>query len=325
MKINDKYYISARKNFIETNLFGSREQITNEDTSFQICVEVLRIMKKRVWDDKYKNKKMFEVLSTVFSDEEAYERTPLYSPTAEMDVEFPVDRYTLKSVAQRLINFFSEFQISPSLRFIDTFIRTKNREEYVINYFKLCDSPWINEITQKVKSSEFSCICDEANKIHFNPRTKVNKHLSIFFGPAGTGKTTDAMNSAVGCIPCSSDMDCKELLKDFKFNNGAPTFEKSDFWTAIEEGKTIVLDEINLLNRQVLQFLQALTDGKDYVDFEGTRITIHPDFKVIGTMNLIVNGMTFALSEPLVDRCSVIKDYSLTADGICNALLGPEN
>ena len=35
----------------------------------------------------------------------------------------------------------------------------------------------------------------------------------------------------------------------------------------------------------------------------------------------VVNGMTFALSEPLVDGCAEIREYELTGDSIAKALL----
>ena len=43
-------------------------------------------------------------------------------------------------------------------------------------------------------------------------------------------------------------------------------------------------------------------------------------FTIIGTMNLIVNGMAFGLPEPLVDRCSDIQKFVLKAEDLMAAL-----
>lgn len=36
-------------------------------------------------------------------------------------------------------------------------------------------------------------------------------------------------------------------------------------------------------------------------------------------MNLVVNGVSFGLPEPLVDRCEDIKEFTLTAEMLMNA------
>ena len=38
-------------------------------------------------------------------------------------------------------------------------------------------------------------------------------------------------------------------------------------------------------------------------------------------MNLVVNGMSFPLSEPLVDRCAEIREFHLTADDLFKAIV----
>jgi hypothetical protein len=38
-------------------------------------------------------------------------------------------------------------------------------------------------------------------------------------------------------------------------------------------------------------------------------------------MNLNVNGQSIALPEPLVDRCSDIKEFKLDANALINALV----
>ena len=89
----------------------------------------------------------------------------------------------------------------------------------------------------------------------------------------------------------------------------------------MEQGKAIVLDEINLLPFDSLRFLQGILDGKSEIIYKGNVITIAEGFQVIGTMNLVVNGTVFNLPEPLVDRCSEIREFTLSAKQLLSALI----
>ena len=82
----------------------------------------------------------------------------------------------------------------------------------------------------------------------------------------------------------------------------------------------LTLDEINLLPYDTLRFMQGLLDGKEVVEYLGQTINIHPDFKVIGTMNLMVDGRPYGLPEPLVDRCSDIQEFKMTGKFLANAI-----
>ena len=323
MRINDNYFIDEKRDgTIITNIIdGNTCTIDSTNYNYTFCKSILRLLKKRTMSTSTKNTYLTSLYVSYGYDSDDFVNSRLIKTVENEEGMVEVDKEKLKDLSQRLIDFFSEFQVPLSIRFVDTFIRQNNRASYVTSYFKLYNSPWINEIVDKVKSLEFESIVNLAKEIYPTMKpNQVNNHFKVYFGPAGTGKTTKACSEATVCIPCSSDMDCRELLKVFSFEDGKATFKKSDFWLAIEQGKTVVLDEVNLLNRQVLQFLQALTDGKEYVDFEGTRIKIHPNFMAIGTMNLFINGMVLPLSEPLVDRCSEIKEFKLSANDIVSAL-----
>ncbi len=223
-----------------------------------------------------------------------------------------------EAIAQKLIDLLAELGIDVSIRMFDTLARATDKVAYLLSYYKLSDHPAYNELYTKIQGSEWRTFL---KKFNVTAKTEpVNKHLKIYFGPAGTGKTYTAEKEADTVILCSADMTCKDLLQDFDFEDGKATFKKSDLWIAIEEGKTVLLDEINLLNKDTLQFLQGLTDGKESINFLGNIIKIHPNFKVIGTMNLVVNGMKFPLPEPLVDRCSEIIEYKLTAKDLLRSL-----
>ena len=89
----------------------------------------------------------------------------------------------------------------------------------------------------------------------------------------------------------------------------------------MEEGKIIVLDEINMLPFESLRFLQGITDGKSELDYKGFNIKVNPEFQIIGTMNLTLGGITMGIPAPLVDRCSDIRKFELNAESLMNALI----
>lgn len=123
------------------------------------------------------------------------------------------------------------------------------------------------------------------------------------------------------CMVCHSAMLPADLMEDFKFENGQPNFKPSALQIAMTEGQKIVLDEINLLPFESLRFLQSILDGKSEFVYKGQTIIIKEGFQIIGTMNLTVNGCTFALPEPLVDRASELRKYTLTAETLIGALI----
>jgi len=226
-----------------------------------------------------------------------------------------------------LMDFFTEFSFTPSFRFTNTFAfklqnSTEDACKYVSNYFSLMDSSYKKEIEQKLQSAEFKKIMDNVQQ-YGEPDMTVNKRLKIYFGSAGTGKTTIAQKEADNrCIVCNSSMLPADLMEDFIFKDGNPDFNPSLLWECMEQGKTIVLDEINLLPFDSLRFLQGLVDGKTEFFYKNRPVHIHEGFQIIGTMNLTLGGMTYGLPEPLVDRCCDIKEFVLTAQQLAKAITG---
>jgi MoxR-like ATPase len=108
-------------------------------------------------------------------------------------------------------------------------------------------------------------------------------------------------------------------MEDFVFVEGKPSFKPSALWECMEQGKSITLDEINLLPFDSLRFLQGILDGKKEFLYKGHTVTIADGFEIIGTMNLVVNGSVFNLPEPLVDRCAYIEKFELTAEDLYSA------
>lgn len=241
------------------------------------------------------------------------------TPTIEEPVKVnPME--SIKKVLGRLIDFFSEFDFEPNFRFVNTLCLSQSPVDYVTNYFTLSDNNFLASIKEKMKSYEFKSIIEDMKEI--TPTTVINKHLKIYYGSQGTGKTTMAMGEANdNCMVCHSAMLPSDLLEDFDFEQGNATFKPSALYRAIEEGKKIVLDELNLLPFESVRFLQSILDGKKCFEYKGRTVNIHDDFQIIGTMNLTVNGGTYALPEPLIDRAADLKQFKLTADMLASALV----
>ena len=255
----------------------------------------------------------------------------IFSATSSASATIEVDpKETLLNGIQHLMDFFTEFSFTPSFRFTNTFAfmacqSKKAAIEYVNNYFALMDSSYVKEVVEKVKSAEFKQIVDDIAQ-YGTPASHINNRFKVYFGPAGTGKTTIAQEESENrCIVCNSSMLPSDLMEDFVFVDGNPDFNPSLLWNCMEEGKTIILDEINLLPFDSLRFLQGIVDGKTEFYYKNRPVHIHEGFQIIGTMNLSLGGMVYGLPEPLVDRCYSAKEFTLSAKQLAKAVAGWDN
>lgn len=236
---------------------------------------------------------------------------------------------TLLTGIKHLMDFFTEFSFTPSFRFTNTFAYAACRgltaaRTYTANYFALMDSSYAKEVADKAKSAEFARIVSDIAQ-YGEPATHINTRLKVYFGSAGTGKTTQAQEEAENrCIVCNSSMLPSDLMEDFVFKDGNPDFNPSLLWDCMEQGKKVVLDEINLLPFDSLRFLQGIVDGKTEFYYKNRPVHIHDGFQIIGTMNLSLGGMVYGLPEPLVDRCCETKEFVLTAEQLAKAIIGLE-
>lgn len=241
------------------------------------------------------------------------------SPDATPDVvPDDVKRKARVDAVKDLQKFFSEFKFNPAARFVNTFARQPDitaARKYLACYVKLINNSDSADIIEKSKSVEFSAVT--AALLAYPPEKKINSRLDIYFGDAGTGKTTEAIAEypEADVVPCNSSMLPDELMRVFDFNdeNGNPVFKPSSLRLAMEAGKPIIFDEINLLSFECLRLLQTLTDNKSVIHYNNEAITIKDGFKVIGTMNLTVNDQVYNLPEPLVDRAETLKEFKLSA------------
>ena len=261
-----------------------------------------------------------------------YDRPDIYAniilPFEEASTDEAVEETPEEKVMRGLTNiikFFSEFEFEPNYRFINTLgfkvIQSKTAaRDYIVNYFSLTDNQYKNEVKDKIKSKEFDHILEDLSASS-KPERVINKRFKVYYGSAGTGKTTLAQSEAENrCIVCNASMLPADLMEDFCFEDGKPSFKPSVLWNCMTEGKPIVLDEINLLPFDSLRFLQGILDGKAEFDYKGRKVVITDGFQIIGTMNLAIGGMVYGLPEPLVDRCADMKEFRLTADMLKSAL-----
>ena len=228
----------------------------------------------------------------------------------------------LANLFDNLINFFSEFQFEVSFRFLNTWLhhlKNQKGKSYIVNYLTLIDNPYTIEIQEKMKSQEFKQLVELLKSIPVEKR--INNRFDLYYGAQGTGKTTLALKEAAGkCIVCHSAMLPADLIEDFTFTDGKAAFQPSELYRAMVEGYPIVLDELNLLPFDSIRFLQGILDGKNKFEYKGQTIEIKDGFKIIGTMNLKINGSVYGLPEPLVDRAYEIKEFKLTGEDLLNAI-----
>ena len=322
MKVSEKMTITKRSS--DGAFYGEKDNtpyvIERTDTNYSVYDGFYNVMRTTPYADRpavfreILTTNRYPVIFGMYSEEAP--TTPYLDP-----------KEVLLTGIKNLMEFFTEFSFTPSFRFTNTFAFMANQSlqlatDYVVNYFALMDSSYVKEVTQKVKSAEFKQIIKDIAQ-YGTPTTHINTRFKVYFGPAGTGKTTIAQEESENrCIVCNSSMLPSDLMEDFIFKDGNPDFNPSLLWDCMEQGKTIVLDEINLLPFDSLRFLQGIVDGKSEFYYKNRPVHIHDGFQIIGTMNLSLGGMTYGLPEPLVDRCSETKEFALTAEQLAKAIVG---
>lgn len=337
MKINKKYHITKKHSReIVTNLFGRgrKKVFYSGDSEYNDLDRIVSITRKYSRSDEWKNRNLRLVFDRTgwFNpseiDARLIEIPTVFNETPEVEVcetsapHIPTigEIKEMKANAcNKLVDFFSEFNFSPSFRFTNTLAMVAKPVEYVHNYFAIQDHQYVSEISEKIKSMEFKDILKTLRD--GVPSKKINSRMKIYYGAPGTGKTTKAEMEADAMIVCTSDMLPKDLMQVFNFEDGKATFKRSRLWEAMENGEVIVLDEINMLPFETLRFLQGFTDGKTEFNFNGETVHIKDGFSIIGTMNLNVGGAVLSIPEPLVDRCYDIVEFTLNGSALVDALM----
>lgn len=300
MKINDKYELNYDTNTNTTTFLMDGKPFGNYE------VETLNELYKRMILAPARGEEKEIILEDFFNNS---------NTVVEKKKEIP-----LATAIQKLMDFFTEFNFTPSFRFLNTLVHVKKKDcpQYITNYFSLMGSPYAEDVAAKVKSKEFKKIMLAFKDVE--PTHTINNRFRVYYGAQGTGKTTKALEETANlCMVCNSSMLPSDLLEDFTFDDGKAAFHPSALVECMENGKAITMDEINLLPFDSLRFLQGIFDGKTEFQYKGHTIHIKDGFKVIGTMNLTVNGVVFGLPEPLVDRCESITEFVLTPEMLMGA------
>ena len=324
MKLIDGYALSKQKNGdIWTNITGKWTKFVPADIHYGLMINLRRLCKLKNASDEAKRNAIAQTKLVILQDKLDSENAELGNDTEE--VKAALRKSKLNVALQHLMDFFSEFSFSPNFRFVNTFTRkvlhntTADVKQYVKCYFALTDNIYQTQIADKMESLEFMDILDDL--VYANCTKQINNRFKLYYGAQGTGKTTQAMIEANNnCMVCHSAMLPSDLMEDFQFDDGKAAFKPSALCKAMTEGKQIVLDEINLLPFESLRFLQSILDGKSSFVYKGQTISIEDGFKIIGTMNLQVNGQVYPLPEPLVDRAEDLKEYKLTAEQLLGAI-----
>lgn len=221
----------------------------------------------------------------------------------------------------KLNAFMSEFtQDKLSIRQLNAlmFLNKLDYKHHLVNYYKITGEAFVDGLISKCNSPEFDEVFKAKEKLlnvakeNNHTFTSINKRLELHFGDAGSGKTyntTKQYPDAV-VIPCSATLDVDDLNRLVVFENGQPQFIDTPLIQAMQEGKPIIFDEIRLLNNDVIAWLQTILDNKKNILINNKVVNIKEGFKIVGTFNLMVNGYTYPLPQPLVDRAYLIKEYT---------------
>ena len=105
-------------------------------------------------------------------------------------------------------------------------------------------------------------------------------------GPAGSGKTTIAMNLAKEagkdlCMVVGTKQTTVNNLLGFISING--NYIDTQFRKAFEHGHYFLIDEIDAMDPNVLLALNTIENG--IVSFPDKVVEMHPDFRLLATAN----------------------------------------
>ena len=217
-------------------------------------------------------------------------------------------------IIDKINNFLLEFNVRfKTSRQLDAIARQDDPTAYMLNTYVLQGYP--EEVTEaiekKTHSEEWQEIVKSLQKVKKELAEKdpdnqhaINRRLIIYFGPAGSGKTTAAERrfKDAKTIVCNASLDPAELY--VKFDPDTKTLKKTELAEAMESGSKIILDEIGLLNVDCMTSLQGVTDNKKSITVYGIEITIKEGFAIVATMNHETNLDKYPLPEPLVTRAA---------------------
>ena len=227
--------------------------------------------------------------------------------------EEPKDEMSLRYETYRKVKTFcKDFEFNPDPRFMNNLIYVKDIDNYLIDFMQLTnyESELVELAKSKMKSPEWKQIKKDLSMIK-PTHEKVNKRLAIYYGSAGTGKTTAALKEYPSAekVIGSASQDPDDLFT--RFDPSSKDYVLTEIGNAIVNGKPIIIDEGNLYNQVVWQRLQGVLDNSEKLADRNRELTIKDGFRVIVTMNLETNLGKTPLPNPVVSRAEEIRNYDL--------------
>lgn len=244
---------------------------------------------------------------------------PVFVPPTAMTLSIPSGGDpVVAEAASKLSAFLTEFKMTAQNRMINTMSGMDRAQQsaYLVSYAELTANEYAGDLKAKCESAEFDAVSGIIAGLERD--NWANRRIEILYGPAGSGKTTAAMmeNPGAKVKVCHEELSADELFRGFDFQDGKPVFVGSEVEEAMRLGLPVVLDEINLLPRQTLRAMQAVTDGKPEVSVNNHVIKIADGFRIVGTMNLNIDGQIAPIPGPLVDRCYRLRYVEATPEQI---------
>lgn len=233
--------------------------------------------------------------------------------------EMEMLRKQKQALAESVFTFCKDIEFNEggglTPRLLNSIYYEKKPEVFIVNSMQLVgfDEKLLEMAKAKFSSREFKEIVKQIKSLKPS-RDRMNKRLEIFYGPAGTGKTTKAVLEYPKApkIVASASADPDDLFT--RFNPETKKYELTEIGKCMVAGEPIIIDEANLYNRVVLTRLQGITDETASIVDRGIEIKIAEGFKIIITMNLETNFGKFALPVPLVNRASRIENFADNVD-----------
>lgn len=229
------------------------------------------------------------------------------------------DKKARQELAINFITFCKDFEYKPDPRLLNSLKYEKDPEQFMLNSMELIgmDSDLIMKAKEKFRSLEWKNLLKQLKELK-PTHDRVNKRFEIFYGQAGTGKSTRAEheNPKAKIIVASASQDPDELFTCF--NPETRKWELTDFSKAMEgdgiHGESIVVNEFNFYCSESHKRFQGVLDNtKEFID-HGITIHIRDGFKIVATMNLVTNQGEVTLPDPLVSRASRIENFDKLQD-----------
>jgi len=249
-----------------------------------------------------------KVGSTIQNSSKEEGATNVENPTKETPTESSTPNS--QELADKIITFCKDFEFKPDPRLLNSLLFEQNPSQFIVDTMRLTNYPQelIDLAESKFKCREWKDLMKTLKSVK-PTHGRFNQRLEIYYGAAGTGKTTLAKAKYPNAVKlvASASADPDDLFT--AFNPETKKYELTALGSAAVQGQPIIIDEANLYNQVCLERLQGITDADTSIKDRTFDINIKEGFKVIITMNLETNMGKFPLPSPLVSRASEIKYF----------------